>query len=128
MGDRERNEDERRAIRRITRLLDSRKKGGGERIWKGLDDKTIDLVRLLFAERMSHFNTELDEATPERNREEYDQFQEWKERLMAQCPGIDKDLDGFMDWVVLCGGEETEDAYIFGLMDGIRLMKLIDSI
>lgn len=28
MGDRERNEDDRRAIRRITRLLDSRKKGG----------------------------------------------------------------------------------------------------
>ena len=48
MGDRERNEDDRRAIRRITRLLDSRKKGGGERIWKGLDDKTIGpQIRLL---------------------------------------------------------------------------------
>ena len=112
MGDRERNEDDRRAIRRIPRLLDSRKKGGGERIWKGLDDKTIDLVRLLFTERMSHLNTELDEATPERNREEYDQFQEWRERLMAQCPGIDKDLDGFMDWVVLCGGEEIGRAHV----------------
>lgn len=97
-----------------------------EHIWGWMDDKTRDLIKLLFAERLSQFNSELDKTAAERNDTEYGQFQGWKEKMTAKCPELDADIEAFMEWAMFCGAEETQDAYVFGMMDGIRLMKVID--
>lgn len=128
MGERKRTEEDKKVIERVAGLMEGQGPGGEGQIWGGLDDKTRDLIEALFAERMCQFNMELDKAAPERNKKEYAQFLGWKERMEAKCPGIGADLEEFMDWVTLCGGEESRDAYIYGMTDGIRLMKLIDSI
>ena len=45
-----------------------------------------------------------------------------------KAPGMTEDFKVYLDWIAAHGGDEQEGIYLFGLHDGIRLMRDIISI
>lgn len=116
----------REAAKVITKLLEEETKAE-QRWWDGLDEETKDLLKLLLAERMSYFSRKRAEVKAEQMEQEEQQFQEWRERLTSRYPGVEEDLEAFLDWLVSCQGNESEDAYLFGVKEGIRIMRMVYS-
>ncbi len=56
---------------------------------------------------------------------EKQQFQEWKGQFTRKYPGIETDGEKFLDWLVICQGSESEDAYLFGVREGILIAEVI---
>lgn len=40
---------------------------------------------------------------------------------------MEEEVEAFLDWLVSCQGNESEDAYLFGIQEGIRMMRMIYS-
>lgn len=110
---------------KIKKRISAHEPGLGQWLWDGMDGETKDLLELLLAERMSYFSKEREKENPEDAKEEQEQFCQWRELLTGKYPGIEKDGSDFLDWLVACQGKEIEDAYRFGIKEGIRIAKWV---
>lgn len=43
--------------------------------------------------------------------------------LKEKAPELEEEFNAYLDWIASHGGDEQEGIYLFGLHDGIRLMK-----
>ena len=47
--------------------------------------------------------------------------------LEEKAPELAEEFNAYLDWIASHGGDEQEGIYLYGLHDGIRLMKDIIS-
>lgn len=119
------DKDKKEVIKVAAKILEGGKLGF-ERSWQeGLDGETKDLLELLLAERMSYFSRKRAEVKPLQAEKEQRQFLDWKELLTRKYPGIETDGERFLDWLVSCQGRETEDAYLSGIREGIKIAGFV---
>lgn len=82
---------------------------------------TEKLIELLIQERLSFYF-----KTNEKNKnEEVKKFECWKQRLLKINPELAEEYQEYMDWLAEHSGNEQEGIYVFGMCDGIRIMKKI---
>lgn len=115
------------AVKRIEAMLEGQETDGERSWWDGLDEETKDLLKLLLTERMSYFTRRRVKVKAEQMENERRQLKEWKNRLGSRCQGMEEEVEAFLDWLVSCQGNESDDAYLFGIQEGIRMMRMIYS-
>lgn len=82
-----------------------------------------DQLELLLADRMTYYNQQRAIQEPEKKEEEDRKYQTWEMLMQEKYPELVEENQKFLDWLVFCHGEETEEAYLMGMRDGIRLTR-----
>lgn len=93
--------------------------------WKEKGDEGMNLNELLsfvVQERMGYFYRN----KKKEQKEEYkEKCEKWEQIVREKCPELAEVNQDYINWFMLCQGEELEEGYLFGVQDGIRLMMKI---
>lgn len=82
---------------------------------------TEELRDFIIQERLSlYFRSNIENSHEENKRNE-----EFVNRLMEIAPGLEKEYLEYMDWLALHSSKEQKGIYLFGVHDGIQLIKSI---
>lgn len=87
------------------------------------EDKTMtinDVGKMMVSERISTYMENEDTG-----REEFEQAEHLMQLIKDKCPELVDDFQKYIDFVSSSGGKIHEGLYMFGLYDGIRIMKKI---
>ena len=82
-----------------------------------------EIVELVIQERLSLYFKKNDEPGMARMK----RSDEFLALLKEKNPDLAEELNAYLDWIAAHSGDEQEGIYLFGLHDGIRLMKDIIS-
>lgn len=78
-----------------------------------------EIIELIVQERLSlYFKENL-----EHGREEVKRSDEFLTLLKEKAPELAEEFQKYLNWLAEHGGDEQEGIYLFGLHDGIRLMR-----
>lgn len=81
--------------------------------------KRTELIELMIQERLGlYFKDNFNHG-----QEEVQKSDEFRLLLKEKAPELEEDFQQYLDWTAEHGGDEQEGLYLFGLSDGVRLMK-----
>lgn len=78
-----------------------------------------EMIELMIQERLASYFKENDGPGKER----FNKSNEFLTLLNEKAPDLVEEFKNYLDWIAAHGGDEQEGIYLFGLHDGIRLMK-----
>lgn len=78
-----------------------------------------EMIELIIQERMALYFKENDGPGKER----LQRSNEFLALLEDKAPELAEEFNAYLDWIAAHGGDEQEGIYLFGLHDGIRLMR-----
>lgn len=78
-----------------------------------------ELIELNIQERLSEYFKKNNEPGMARLRKS----DEFLALLEEKAPDMVEEFQKYLDWIAAHGGDEQEGIYLFGVHDGIRLMK-----
>ena len=87
----------------------------------GLED-TLDMV---LSERLAALRVL---GTPEQKKRSDRKDRVVREMVRKHYPGDAAGCQKALDMIAMCESEETEDAYLWGIRDGIRFWKAVDRV
>jgi hypothetical protein len=88
-----------------------------------MDDK--ELLDFLRSERIAYLCKKLNQEMAEDRKKELQMLEDWEDTLRETCGDLMEKNEKFLNSLVLQQEKEKEIFYIYGLKDGIRLMKQI---
>jgi hypothetical protein len=88
-----------------------------------MDDK--ELLDFLRSERIAYLCKKLNQEMAEDRKKELQMLEDWEDTLRETCGDLMEQNEKFLNSLVLQQEKEKEIFYIYGLEDGIRLMKQI---
>lgn len=80
-----------------------------------------ELIELIIHERLSLYFKE----NPINSQEEMKKSDEFLLLIKKNAPELEKEFLSYLDWIAEHSGNEQENLYLFGVWDGVRLMKNI---
>ena len=78
-----------------------------------------EMIELMVQERLSFYFKKNDEPGMARMK----RSNEFLTLLKEKTPELIDEFNAYLDWIAAHGGDEQEGIYLFGLHDGIRLMR-----
>ena len=78
-----------------------------------------EMIELMVQERLSLYFKKNDKPGKERMK----RSDEFLALLEEKAPELTEEFNAYLDWIASHGGDEQEGIYLYGLHDGIRLMK-----
>ena len=78
-----------------------------------------ELIELMIQERLGFYF----KNNTENRQEELKKSDEFLLLLKEEAPHLEEAFLKYLDWTAERGGDEQEGLYLFGLSDGVRLMK-----
>ncbi len=78
-----------------------------------------EMIELMVQERLAFYFKKNDGPGMERMKKS----DEFLALLKERAPELTEEFKNYLDWIAAHGGDEQEGIYIFGLHDGIQLMK-----
>lgn len=89
----------------------------------GFGAELRDQLEMLLTDRMTYYSQQRAMQDLEKKKEEDRRFQDWEQRVQQECPKLVEENQKFLDWLIARQGEETEECYLIGMRDGIRLTR-----
>lgn len=83
-----------------------------------------EMVELMIQERLSFYFKKNNKP----GLEQLQRSNEFLALLEKKSPELIEEFNAYLDWIASHGGDEQEGIYLFGLHDGIRLMRDIISV
>ena len=90
----------------------------------GIDAETEKII-MLIAERIACSGREWGKTYPEEERQKTERIERWEALLKEQRPEILRENSSFADSIIAVTRGELEGLYLFGLKDGVRLMRAL---
>ena len=84
-----------------------------------------ELMAFIIQERLNCFSREQGEEKREEMRRK---CEEWEQFLQSGSEELAEKNQIYLNWLMIKQGEEVEEAYRFGVRDGVRLLKMLDMI
>ena len=78
-----------------------------------------EMIELMVQERLSLYFKKNGKPGKERMK----RSDEFLALLEEKAPELAEEFNAYLDWIASHGGDEQEGIYLYGLHDGIRLMK-----
>ncbi len=91
----------------------------------GIDAETEKIISMLIAERIACSGREWGKTYPEEERQKTERIERWEALLKEQRPEILRENSSFADSIIAVTRGELEGLYLFGLKDGVRLMRAL---